>query len=483
MDEELATPTKKKKKNEKLKYFIYITIVLVATAISLVVSLWGKTDEVVRSFAGADIRYILAIAGFVVGFYVIDSFILVIFCRLYTRKYHFHQAFAVSMIGQFYSDVTPSATGGQVMQIFTMKKQGVQVSNAASIMVMWFILWQSALIAFDVVAISVEWKSISKLASLTIPLGNHSLTVPTLLLIIIGFIINVSMIFLLLAMSYSHKFHNFILHHVIGFLGKIRLLKRPDKTRENLRVQVENFKIELKRLQANVPIVILQLILFFLLLVCKFCIPYWSGMALHAWDDGTLSWTRFWDSCFLSAFHQMITGMMPLPGSAGVSELFYYYVFRNYFDEGAYLSSTQLQAVVSSTQILWRTSTFHVMLVISGLVAAFYRSSPKDEPVQANRQTYVDVQFQTFEERKQSADTMYETAQLSRKEIQRKISQSTQALRRKKKSGPENDDGDDLNEGLPIQRKNDTKKKPIPKKRPIKKKKQSKDEHWDNYEL
>ena len=59
---------------------------------------------------------------------------------------------------------------------------------------------------------------------------------------------------------------------------------------------------------------------------------------------------------------------------------------------------------------------------MSGFVAAFYRSRPKESIHYANRKTFVTLQLETYDERKKSADTLYETRQLSRKEIQRRLS-------------------------------------------------------------
>ena len=82
-----------------------------------------------------------------------------------------------------------------------------------------------------------------------------------------------------------------------------------------------------------------------------------------------------------------------------------------------------MEANINATQILWRTMTFHIVLVVSGFVAAFYRGKPSEEVhTTASRQTFVDLQLSTFDERKRSSDTLYETRQLSRKEIQKKLS-------------------------------------------------------------
>lgn len=458
-----------KKKRSGLKYLIYILIVLIATAVSLTISLWGDNFQaVVDSFHDADWRWFAIMMAIIFASYGVEGLILLIFCRLYTRQYKMHQGVATAFIGQFYSDVTPGASGGQAMQIYTMKSQGIQVSNAASIMVMSFILYQSSLIIFDIAAFAVEWDVVINM-TVSIPAVNWNL--PLWPIIIAGFLLNLSLIFLLLTMSYSRHFHNFILHYVIGFLGRIRLIKNPDAARESLRVQVENFKIELKRLASNVPVIIVQVLLYMLVLLMRFSAPYFSAYAVHAtgpWFNGDYSFVNMLHVSFLASFHQMVTGLIPLPGSAGVSELFYTYLFSGIIQGG--------QGVLNSSQIMWRTATFHIILVVSGFVSAFYRSRPK-EPIQyANRKTFVNLQLETYEERKRSADTLFETRQLSRKEVQRRINELPRLNER--------DESDD-EAMLPLTRTKVNKEKPKPSKKPAKPKKPKKDggdgdwEVWD----
>ena len=431
---------KQKKKNNAVRYIVYIVVVLIATGLSLAVSLWGQFDSVIGTLADAFKStngwfYILISLGVVALSYFVDALIILIFCRLYTRMYKYHQALATSLIGQFYSDVTPGASGGQVMQAYTMKSQGIPVSTGASIMVMWFILYQCALILFDLLAFIFEFNSIMAIPGISFTLFGQTLVIPVVPLIIFGFVLNASVILILLLMSYSHRIHNFILHYVVGFLGKIHLLKNPDKARESLRVQVENFKIELRRLQANIPVVVVQIILFLIMLFCRFCIPYFAGLAMGTMNE-EFSVARLFDAAFLNSFHQMVTGIIPLPGSAGVSELFYNYVFFNFFGGDS--------SLISASMILWRTATFHIVLAISGLVSAFYKSRPKESFHYANRETFVTLQLETYDERKKTADTMYETASLSRKAIQQKLRETTGNLFGGKKKPKVPDDLSDV---------------------------------------
>lgn len=456
-----------KKKKSGLKYLVYILIVLVATGVSLTTSLWGDNfNQVIDAFRGADWRWFLVVIGIVAMSYVLEAMVILVFCRLYTRQYKFHQGLATSLIGQFYSNVTPGASGGQAMQVYTLKSQGIQVSNAASIMVMSFILYQSSLILFDIVAFFFEWDTILSINVNIDQLGWH---LPMWPLIIIGFLLNLSVIFLLITMSYSHRFHNFILHYVIGFLGRIRVLKNPDAVRESLRVQVENFKIELKRLASNIPVLMIQVLFYLSILFLRFSIPYFSAMAVHAsgpkFDDG-YSFLNMLHVCFRTSFHQMVTGLIPLPGSAGVSELFYSYLFADWF---------QGVGVLNSSQILWRTATFHVVLIVTGFVAAFYRSRPKEPIHYANRKTFINLQLETYEERKRSADTLYETRQLSRKDIQRRLSDFPKSRSK--------DSTDDFSEPIRIDRVKPIEKKPPKPKKVKPSKKKAKDSSWEEWDI
>lgn len=426
MEKQAKISSKNSKQTSWKRYVSYIALVLILTTLSLFFSLYGQFDSVLGAVSSANPLWISLVFGLVFLSYLLDGFVVLVFARLYTRRYYFHQACAANMVGAFYSAVTPSSSGGQVMEAYTMKKQGITISNAASIMVMWFIIYQVALIFFDVIAIIVEWDQIINISFL-MQLGDWKMEITMLPLIIGGFALNLGVCALLFLMSYSHRFHNFIMHHVVGFLGKIHiknhyLIKDPDKTRESLRVQVENFKIELKRLQANVPVTVLIFVTFLLIFFIRYSIPFFAGLALDALPNPTVR--SFFDACFLSSFHQMVSGLIPTPGAAGVSELFFTNIFSDFYSATLSAAGNEIRSVsanISAAQIIWRFFTFHVVVIVSGLVSALYRSRPNENFHYANRQTFVDMQLSTFEERKVSVDTLFETRQLSRKDIQKRL--------------------------------------------------------------
>ena len=449
-EEEASGKKKKPQKKTVIRYILNIFFVLIVTGVALFLSLRENFDLIVENLKTCNYLWILFIVGIMVLMIILRGLVLFCFARLYTRKYYLHQGLAVDQIGVFYNAVTPGASGGEIMQAYTYKKQGVPISSAVSIMAMYSIIYQSVLILYGLISFLVKYKYIIKMNDLVINLGNFKLSLPLWLLTILGFLLNVSVILIVLLMAYWRGFHNFIMGPVISFFSKIRIIKDPDKKREDLRVQVENFKIEFRRLLTNIPFTILMSVFFFGLLTLKFSIPFFVGKAL----GNESSVASFWDSIFLSNYHQMITGLIPIPGSAGVSEWFFHELFINSTSitnsfyvatetvmvngtEMAIVSRAACESMCRTALLLWRSITFAFPIIIAGIVTAFYKSSPKDvvgrNGAIPDRHTLTELQSETLAERNLELDNTLETQQLTKKAVYDKLRDLSKKNREKQK--------------------------------------------------
>ena len=421
---------KKKSKKTLIKYILNMSLVLIVTVASIIITLWGNVDTIFDILKNSDIKWLLVIVGIMVLSMAIRSFILFCFARLFTRRYNYLQAAACDQIGQFYNAVTPGASGGQIMQAYTYKKQGLPISSAVSALAMYSIMFQSALIIYNILAFILKFDLIMEIDVVEISIESFTIKIPILILTLIGFVLNAGVILVVLMMGYWHGFHNFVMGPVIGLLAKIKILKNPDKTRENLRVQVENFKIEFRRLMTNIPFTILVLVSFGLYMTAKYSIPYFCGLALGS-EHTSIKY--FWDSVFLGNYHQMVTGLIPLPGSAGVSEYFFTKLFYNSVEpkEGFFYifaqenTSKESYSLTIASLLIWRFITFIFPIIVAGFTTAFYRASPKEEAYARddipNRGTFVDLQRQTYVMRKEEVESIVETQRLSRQAIMEKL--------------------------------------------------------------
>ena len=154
--EEEIESGKPKDKKSTVKYIINISVVLIATGLAIFFALKDDAGEIFKMLGKSDWRFLAVVLGLMAGCILIRSFILFAFAHLFTKKYPFHRAIAVDQIGQFYNAITPGASGGQIMQAYTYKKQGMEISSAVSILAMFSIVYQVVLIVFGTISFIVN---------------------------------------------------------------------------------------------------------------------------------------------------------------------------------------------------------------------------------------------------------------------------------------------------------------------------------------
>ncbi|MFA6754903.1 MAG: lysylphosphatidylglycerol synthase transmembrane domain-containing protein [Bacilli bacterium] len=429
----------KTKKKNVIKYIIYMLFILGATAVVGVTSLWGDDGKQVLSMLkSANIRYLLLFVGFVILNFALQAFIIFLFARLYEKHYKYHQAVANNFVGTFYNGITPGASGGQVAQVYTFSKQGLTASSGASVLVMNYIIYQGVLIAFGIVSVATRIDRVLAIQTIDLTISGSTIPIPISIFIILGFALNLFVTGMIFVMSYSHRLHNFIIVHLINFGAKLHLVKNPDEKRESLMIQVENYRIELRRLQSNIPFTLLIIFLTVITFLINDSYPFLCGLALNGFNEfnsveEVLS--KMFDSMVYTNFHQMITGLIPIPGSSGISEFIFFKLFLNYFDSTTY-ESNQV-AITNAVMLLWRFVTFLFPFFVSGIVSAFYKSkgNQKQGLLTSDKKTFVTIQMETYEERKVSSDTQYETKSLERKEVFDKLN----ILKNKKKDSENKD--------------------------------------------
>ena len=84
---------------------------------------------------------------------IIDSLIIFLFVKHTTPGMTFRKALIAGMTGQFFCAVTPSASGGQPMQVLVMTRMGIKGANATSALIQKFLVWQFTLAAYCIIAV------------------------------------------------------------------------------------------------------------------------------------------------------------------------------------------------------------------------------------------------------------------------------------------------------------------------------------------
>ena len=92
-------------------------------------------EEVLGAVSAMDLRWILLCIVFYLGFLVADSLSIQYFLRRQGYRVTWGYGFFVSVAGQYYSNITPGATGGQPMQVYYLHQRYIPTGVATSALV------------------------------------------------------------------------------------------------------------------------------------------------------------------------------------------------------------------------------------------------------------------------------------------------------------------------------------------------------------
>lgn len=383
-DVEVNASEAKQKKHWKLSkqarnYLIYAILIVLVTSMALYFLLKENPKEVINTISSARLLPILAMFGLMIVVIMITGIDLTILTRLYNKKYHAYQGVLNGLIGSFFSNITPFASGGQFVQAYTFTRQNVKVANAASILVMQFIIYQTVLLIYGMVAFFAGFNVISRMGMANI----FGLKLPPITLSIIGFVINSFTILSLFFLAYCRPLHRVILNGGINLFAKLKLVKDPQKKRENLSAQIATFRIELKRLMSNVPALALVFVMIIIKMTCLNSLPYFAGLATGVDMSGEYL-NCVWSSSYLA----MITSFIPIPGGSGGAEWGFQTLFANIYGS---------QSITAACNILWRGISYYLTTLIGGLVFIFYRGQSKVNTMKvADTQTFIDLNLTTL---------------------------------------------------------------------------------------
>lgn len=310
--------------------FIFVSVGIIAY---LCLSENGLTD-LIKNITNFDKTWLsMSVVCYLLNI-VIDIYLIYVFIKVRYSKYRVRDAIKCSMIGQFYSAVTPGASGGQPMQIFVLSKQGVDPGSGTASLIQKFLVYQTTL---------------TSLSALAILICQDTINGPIKGLAFLGFFMQAVVIVLLFLFSFNKTLTKGIISFIFNLLGKIKILKNADKKIKELENQLECFHESNKELYKNRSLVLKTYVLTAVQLTTIFIVPYCIYRAFN------FSGVRVIDMVGTQAFVTMVSSFMPLPGGSGAAEGSFYVMFKNYFSD----------ETIKSAMLLWRLITYYLVILIS----------------------------------------------------------------------------------------------------------------------
>ena len=323
------------KKNGKLirNFILFILLIIITFAVLL---------------KGEDITQILNILGSVKIQYVFIGILcmaIYISCeainigrslKTLNEKSTFIQNLKYSLIGFFFSAITPAASGGQPMQIYYMHKDKISVSNSTLALLLNLTSMQIVTIGFALVSLCFNYQYLNGVL---------------IVFFIVGILLNLSALVLLLIAIISKRLSRGMVHFAEKVLKFFRV-KNIDAKKEKLEKELEQYHESAVYIKQNKKIMIKILLTTLVQFFAYYSVTFWTYKALGMNEANILEITSMQSVLFAT-----VSGI-PSPGAVGVTEGAFTEIFRNIYPG----------AMMSSAILLNRGINFYFFVIFSGIV-------------------------------------------------------------------------------------------------------------------
>lgn len=252
------------------------------------------------------------------------------------EKSSFAKNLKYSLIGFFFSSITPAASGGQPMQVYYMYKDKVSVANSTLALLINLTSMQIITINFALVSLCFNYQYLNKILIIFFVIG-ISLNIGALILLIIG--------------VFSKKLSRGLINFVIKIL-KIFKVRNIEAKKEKLENELQKYHASAVYIKNNKRLIVRTLLTTLIQFTLYYSITYWTYRSL-----GLAKYSIIEIITMQSVLFATVSGI-PSPGAVGVTEGAFMEIFRNVFP----------QTIINSAVLLNRGINFYLFVTISGIV-------------------------------------------------------------------------------------------------------------------
>ena len=311
-----------------------------------------EIGDIIEDVKRADTRWTVAGLVVIVAFVCCESWIFHYMLRIYKIRVSMLRCIRYSFIGFFFSCITPSASGGQPMQIVYMKRDGIKIGYSTLITWIVTICYKSALVILGTVFL------IFKHDYCEAALGDW------LWLLILGYVLNVGLLVGMIFVLFKPLYARTLGIKIVNLLAAIHLVKNAEKYIMKVSRITKNYSVGAEYVKKNFRVVVNVLLISFLQRVLL------SSVTFIVYKAFGLRGESFLTIIAIQTVIGIMVEMMPLPGAAGISEACFMVLFERIFKD-------QLK----SAMLLSRGISFYALLIISGIITLACHIFAKRHPI------------------------------------------------------------------------------------------------------
>ena len=311
-------------------------------------TIWTVTSQSksfsVESFVGfvseASKPWLIAAFAAAIGFIVFEGEAVRAMCRGMNYNTSHGRGLIYSASDIYFSAITPSATGGQPASAYFMIADGIPAAVTTAILVINLLMYTLSIVIISIIAFIIH------------PELFLSFSVPSRILIIIGFAVQLVCLFIFITLMKNGKILHKIGTAILSLLSKMKLIRNKERKQGKLNRMVENYNRTSQIIQGKKKMLLNVFIFNFLQRASSILVIVFTYLA----SGGPIS--KALDIFSMQSYVVIGSNSIPIPGAMGVSD---YLMIDGFGVIGI------PEADIASLELLSRSISFYFCVILCGI--------------------------------------------------------------------------------------------------------------------
>ncbi len=318
------------------KFLSFLFITLSVAAVVIIAFSNREMENAWEAISNMKLEWVAGIFLCWVVYTFFDAMNYWVYLRRQGFKISIGRSVNVALIGFYYSNITPGATGGQPMQVNSMRKAGIPVGYGTMAVTIRFITNQFMISFMCLVLFLINREFV------------YNQLMGAMWVVRVGWLINFAGVPLVLLAAFKRNWIQSLAGWLVRFLHKIHLIKNPEISMAGVNDVLDTYHIALHDLIRSPGQILLQFLcstISLLGLTMSIVFVYYAfGMSGTPWHQILTI------SCLL----YVSASITPLPGASGAQEGGFLLYFNGIFKDGT----------IGLALLVWRFFTFYLYLIV-----------------------------------------------------------------------------------------------------------------------
>ena len=327
------------------KYLISAAILFVVVCLTMYMLLKDfKISDIVHTMLTVNPVYIVLCMVMVFLYAWFEGLGLKVVLKTVGTKISGRKGFVYANVDLYFSLITPSSTGGQPVMAYYMNRDSIPISQS------------TMAILFNTMAFKVVLMVLAIVMLIFRPDIIFDNGVFVTVLFFAGFVMQCLMSTLCFMSMFSQTVVRKISRAFLIFLGKIRILKRPQKTLDSLEKSLGDYAQCAEFIKSSRSIVPKVFAVNFIQRICLFTVGYLVYRSFGQCD------LNYFEVVGIQAAIATAANFLPIPGAAGVTEAVFMLLYSSIYPD---------EQLLVSALLLTRIFDYYFSMLMSGGVTLF----------------------------------------------------------------------------------------------------------------